>query len=228
MLELADRDFTEAAKGAFHNSQGIFREVGEWPGIQINSDGKVSKFLLPNYFSFYRRGSRIHFDCIPETTQEVNFDGNAFLGTLATATLPFNLEILRADYNQLSSTLDLSSLPPKMQVLCLSFNKLTGSVNLTNLSENLKELSLMSNAFSGGVDFTALPRCMEYLLLKLNSLNGSVDLMHIPASMQMLDISWNQFVGTIDFFVCRKNGVTVMAVQNKLTAVLNKGDKQSV
>ena len=228
LLELAVRDFVDKAKEAFQNDEGNFKHVDEWPGVELSSDGKVSKIIFRKFFSFYERGSQIHFDCIPDTTQEVNFDGNAFLGTVDTATLPFELRTLRANYNQLSSTLDLSSLPPSLQMLCLSFNKLSGSVNLTNLPENLKELSLASNAFSGRVDFTALPRRMERLMLNLNSFKGRVDLMYIPASMQMLDISWNEFVGTIDFLVCRKNGVTVMAVQNKLTAVLNKGDKQSV
>ena len=118
-------------------------------------------------------------------------------GTVKTAYLPRNLEILALDGNRFSGSVDFTQLPPTLVNLGLSYNMFSGRTNVTRLPEGLQTFRIEHNQFSGSLDFDKLPWLLMDINIASNFFDGQVpSLTTLPFQLTDLLMQNNNFCGS--------------------------------
>ena len=236
------------SKDAFQDQNGEFKDIGEWEGVYLRSDGSMRQVSWSNFKqAFFADGGSLRFEFLPQKVEKLDAAWNYLWGTLQLSSLPKSLETISLshnclqgtldfqcspqkvsmiflDYNEFSGKVDLTCLPEYLEYLFLSKNELSGSIDVEKLPESMQELLLDHNQFSGTVSFKCLPD-MRVLNLTHNELNGELDLLHLPDSMEEIGLQENKFSGTAQIRSDMPSITLLFIHDNDIEAVMDeKGD----
>ena len=212
LMELLVENLSKRGKRKFQTSDGAFRDIREWPDVQLNPSGKVVHIRLWHISA----NGDLSLRHIPRQVTLFSSSSNGWTGTAEFADLPPAMERLELDDNKLHGTIETAQLPSTLSTCNLRGNKISGTVNLRTLPENMRDLRLSQNQLVGTVDLTKLG-CMTILDLSSNQLTGSLDVSNLPLCMRQLLLSNNQFAGEICLENIPELMETLIIAKNQLT-----------
>ncbi|KNH06219.1 leucine-rich repeat protein [Perkinsela sp. CCAP 1560/4] len=199
-----------ACADAFRDTNGCFKDVSCWNGVDLDLDGNVSSIRWAYYVDsdqdsdeggreyveeedrLTNTGGFVDFQWIPDTVTTFSLSDLNVQGSIDTTALPESLAYLQVDTNSLNGTFDTKALPRGLEEVRICRNKISGSLDMTQLPTALQAFYAACNCLCGSLDFSRLPDGLRSLSLVNNLFSGTIDLRHVPKCVEFIQLCGNK------------------------------------
>ena len=222
LMEMLIEQMGDADKQEFHDEDGMFLEVCEWPCVQCDSSDRVIEIREGSFRSLLGSHSgSLQLSYIPPKVRKLSMSFQQFTGSIDLTCLSDSIEYLSLNFNRLTDSIELTKLPQQMQCLNLGDNRLCGSIDLKSLPESMVNLYLHSNQLTGSIDLIRLPENIRNLSICQNQLTGSLLLTHLPHGIIELYLEHNAFSGSVDLTNLPESLKYIFLNNNRLSGSVN-------